>query len=461
MIEIGASWSYYSMWFLKDRPHRRAVVVEPDPNGLALAERHLALNGLHAQVRRGYVGERYGALVAGLPDPPPRIDLAALIAEVGFVDLLHCDAQGAEIEALHDAAAAFRAGRIGWLFLSTHGATISGDPLTHQRCLATLIGLGAVIAAEHDLHESFSGDGLIVARFPAARADVALPELSRNRYATSFYRNPLYDLAAEREARAGATDAGAWLELPRDGALGRAGERLLVPLDKELLPHLRRHGEWRREPLDLALRHLDARADYALVDIGANIGLFTRQFLGAFPAIRRVYAVEPDARNGEALTFNLRKFADVEVRLFSHALAETDSRATFYRNADNAGNDSLYPDAMRNRRFDKVEVESVDAASWALAHLARETSLIVKIDTQGADEAIAARIPLDIWSRVAFACMEIWRIDKPAFDAAAFRNAVESFPHRLFRGVENPSVDEILAYSAGRDWMFHDLYLWR
>ena len=454
MIEVGGAWSYYTMWFLKDRPQRRACVIEPDPASFALASRNLALNGLKADVRRGYVGERFGALVAGWPDPPPRLDLSQVIDDIGFVDLLHCDAQGAEIEVLESCAAAFVASRVGWLFLSTHGAAITGDALTHQRCLARLAELGAKVVAEHDVHESFSGDGLIVARFPCARAEVDLPELSRNRYSTSFYRNPLFDVA-------GVQDAGVWLTLPHDSALGRAGERLLVPIDNELLPHLRLHGEWHREPLDLALAHLDARADYALVDIGANIGLFARQFLGAFPGMRRVYAVEPDARNGDALSLNLRKFANVDLRVFAVALAETDGRATFYRDADNAGNYSLHADAMRGRRFDAVEVERRDAGAWALAHLTQEPRLILKIDAQGADEAIAARIPLDVWFRVAFACMEIWRIDKPAFDAVAFRSVVESFPHRRFRGVENPSVDEILGYSAGRDWLFHDLYLWR
>lgn len=457
MIEVGGWWSYYTMWFLKDRPHRTGLIIEPDPAAFDLAHRHLDLNGLRAQVRRGFVGERYGALVADWPDPPPRLDLAAVIAEVGFVDLLHCDAQGAEIEILEACAEAFRAGRVGWLFLSTHGAAITGDPLTHQRCLAALADLGAVVAAEHDIHESFSGDGLIVARFPGARADVLLPELSRNRYATSFYRNPLYDLATPPENQ----DAGVWFTLPRDSALGTAGERLLVPADKELLPHLRRHGEWHREPLDLALLHLDAQADYALVDIGANIGLFSRQFLGAFPGIRRVYAVEPDPQNGEALAFNLRKFAHAQLQLFPHALGVADGRATFYRDADNAGNYSLHADAMRGRRFEGSDVEVRDAASWALAHLSNEPRLILKIDAQGADEAIAARIPLDIWFRVVFACLEIWRIDKPAFDVVAFRALVESFPHRRFRDVDDVSVDDILAYAQGRDWMFHDLYLWR
>ena len=71
MIEIGANWSYYSLWFARGQPLRRAFIVEPDPNGLALAAKNLALNGLSADITRGYIGESYAALQASHADPAP------------------------------------------------------------------------------------------------------------------------------------------------------------------------------------------------------------------------------------------------------------------------------------------------------------------------------------------------------------------------------------------------------
>lgn len=70
-----------------------------------------------------------------------------------------------------------------------------GDPLTHQRCLALLRELGGRILVEHDVQESFSGDGLIVAYFGREAIDWTDIPLSYNRYSTSLFRNPLYDLA--------------------------------------------------------------------------------------------------------------------------------------------------------------------------------------------------------------------------------------------------------------------------
>jgi hypothetical protein len=121
---------------------------------------------------------------------------------IDHLDVLYCDAQGVEFDILGSCQALAAAGRLGWAVVSTHSRHISGDPLTHQRCLALLHGLGANILVEHDVHESFSGDGLIVAKFGAVPEDWQAPQISYNRYSESLFRNPLYDLAAAaREVR--------------------------------------------------------------------------------------------------------------------------------------------------------------------------------------------------------------------------------------------------------------------
>jgi hypothetical protein len=118
---------------------------------------------------------------------------------IEILDLLHCDAQGVEVDVLESCEDLFRRGRIHWVFVSTHAHQISGDALTHQRCLTMLRNVGAVIEVEHDVHESFSGDGLIVARFGPPPAGWISVTISRNRYSESMFRNPLYDLASQKK----------------------------------------------------------------------------------------------------------------------------------------------------------------------------------------------------------------------------------------------------------------------
>lgn len=86
--------------------------------------------------------------------------------------ILHADTQGHELNVLRGADAALRAGTIDYIFLSTH------SNLLHRQCLALLERRGYILLADADLLETYSFDGLIVARrsgldgpatFPIAR----------------------------------------------------------------------------------------------------------------------------------------------------------------------------------------------------------------------------------------------------------------------------------------------------
>jgi len=125
------------------------------------------------------------------------------------IDILHCDAQGVELQVIASCADLIKADRIKFLVISTHAEAISGDYLTHQRCLRLLQELGCNVLVEHDVHESFSGDGLIVAHH-GELPEWQAPIISYNRYSTSLYRNPLFELA---QARAERTKAGGDAEI--------------------------------------------------------------------------------------------------------------------------------------------------------------------------------------------------------------------------------------------------------
>lgn len=199
MIELGGYWSYYSMWFLQHAPRsRRSIVVEPNTDNLAIGKMNAALNGFDIEFLHAYLGDPLShetrrelgfadAEHASVPNLMSKFDIASL-------DILHCDTQGAETTVLTSCADLIESNRIRFCVVSTHSHHISGDPLTHQKCLALLRKTGAKIIAEHDVHESFSGDGLIVAYSGHEPIDLEHVETSLNRYSTSLFRNPLFDL---------------------------------------------------------------------------------------------------------------------------------------------------------------------------------------------------------------------------------------------------------------------------
>lgn len=481
MIELGGWWSYYSLWFLQDRPERRAVVLEPEPPHLEVGRTNAALNNLKPAFYHGFAGKTYARSAPFRGETSGdmvlrRYSVESLMSKQRWrkLDLLHCDIQGAELEVLESCRKMFLARQIDWVFVSTHAHGISGDPLIHQRCLDLLRGCGAIIEAEHDVHESFSGDGLIVARFcPAPKGWTPVP-ISHNRHSQALFRSLAYDLDdAYRKLsdlksegqfgepfHPGLRRKGALLELAADGPLGKAGDTLVMPDDRVISPAIRANAAWEIQNVADFSSRMVADKSYTLLDIGANVGLFSRQLGNKVSNIERFICVEPDQTNFRALRYNLSALGD-RVKFCNLALAAEDGAAEIFRDRENIGNYSLNPDAMRGRPYATATIQMRDTRAWMLETVGTDGPLLWKSDTQGHDEAIIAATPIEIWQRIDVALIELWRIAKPPFDPAELRARLDCFPHRQIGDQMNASVDQIMEFLAADDLQSKDLLMWK
>ncbi|TDT96824.1 FkbM family methyltransferase [Azorhizobium sp. AG788] len=199
IVELGAFWSYYSLWYLKQVPGSSAVAIEPDEGNLDIGRRNATHNGLVGAMtfHRATIGGEAQAEVSFLQESTntsvvvPMVDFAAVHALAGFrhIEVLHLDTQGAETPFLRSLPE--NAGDlIRFVVASTHHRVISGSPSTHEDCLDALRSRGATILTEHNVQESFSGDGLIVASFAAEDLDLPFPQVSRNAPELSLFPNP-------------------------------------------------------------------------------------------------------------------------------------------------------------------------------------------------------------------------------------------------------------------------------
>jgi len=197
MFELGSFWAYYSMWFYRQIAQPRCFLVEPVPEKLALGEEHFRLNEMMGTFLHGFIGKKsdpHAKFVDwdGRQTGVPMISVDGLMKqfEIGKVDLLHADVQGAEFEMLMGAEQALHGYRIGFVFISTHGCE-------HERCISYLTARGYRIIAAHSILESFSGDGLIVARAPQQpgpdHVDISLRKVG-------FAEQARYQLSRMRQA---------------------------------------------------------------------------------------------------------------------------------------------------------------------------------------------------------------------------------------------------------------------
>lgn len=182
MIELGSWWSYYSMWFLRNNPGALAVCGEPDPVNIELGKANMALNGFGLNKDVIFLpvasGKTSGKKLSFKTEagntitvPTRSIDDIVSGEKLKKVDILHFDIQGAELDTLKGAEKSIKAGKVRFVFISTHHYSISEDPIIHQKCIEFITKHGGTIVATHGILESCSGDGLIVASFDVADKD--------------------------------------------------------------------------------------------------------------------------------------------------------------------------------------------------------------------------------------------------------------------------------------------------
>ena len=199
MAELGAFWSYYTQWFLREIPGSRALCVEPDPQNLMIGERNAAVNGHTERARyvQAWIGGKHQirheacAESDGQALELPMFDMQAVFDECAceVIELLHMDAQGAELPFLQSMQSIVKRGGVRFLMVSTHHSSITGSTTTHSDCIEAIRSCGGYVLVEHDVMESFSGDGLILASFYACDATLQFPKISRNSAATSLFKS--------------------------------------------------------------------------------------------------------------------------------------------------------------------------------------------------------------------------------------------------------------------------------
>lgn len=241
------------------------------------------------------------------------------------------------------------------------------------------------------------------------------------------------------------------------------GEFFELPADRVIARSVLDRGRWQPETIDFIAAHLPA-GNCVLIDIGANVGLVTRQLVHKLPSIVGAVCFEPHPGNFQMLERNLGHLPHCHG--VQAAVGNAAGQFTFYEDSHNAGIYSLSADSMRGREYRTSVVACIEAtADNLLAPLTdeqRALPIVWKSDAQGFDEVIATALPDAFWSRVHCGVMEISRIDRPAFDRQRLGAILASYPIRQFgRNGANAAIEEILAFSDGRDDTHRDLFFAR
>ncbi|MEJ7820898.1 MAG: FkbM family methyltransferase [Chitinophagaceae bacterium] len=155
MIEMGSFWAFYSMWFQKAIPNAKNFMIEPESFNITSGKKNFNLNRLKGDFVQAFISSKSGKL-QGID--VICVDDFVVDKKIEFIHLLHSDIQGYEYEMLQGAKKTIDSNKIGYIFLSTHTNDL------HYKCLEFLKLKGFHIVASADLNQTYSDDGLIVAK---------------------------------------------------------------------------------------------------------------------------------------------------------------------------------------------------------------------------------------------------------------------------------------------------------
>jgi FkbM family methyltransferase len=203
------------------------------------------------------------------------------------------------------------------------------------------------------------------------------------------------------------------------------------------------------------------KSSVILLDIGANVGLFSRQLASQLKDIKQAFLFEPHPKNYELLEKNIKDWR-IEKYLINKGISDETGRLEFYEDPANCGNYSLNISAMPIS-YNTIEVDVIAASEFEPELLKGGLPIFYKSDTQGFDEKIASGFSFEFWDRVDSAVFELWRIKKPTFDVDKFKAVLDMFPNKVFekRMNVNLNTEGVIEYLSANDGLFDDLWCWK
>lgn len=147
MIEVGAWWSFYSLWFNKEVVNASNYMIEPIPDFLEEGKRNFSLNNA--------IGDFTLSFIETLP-----LDEFIKTKDLQYIDILHADIQGSELIMLDGMTTILKNRLVNYIFISTHSQNL------HIECKNRLISAGMTIIADADYdNDTYCCDGVLVATF--------------------------------------------------------------------------------------------------------------------------------------------------------------------------------------------------------------------------------------------------------------------------------------------------------
>jgi len=193
--------------------------------------------------------------------------------------------------------------------------------------------------------------------------------------------------------------------LKKNTPLGKKGENIKLFFDQIITPNVIKNGSWDIFIINFIKKFSKKKISYSFIDVGANIGLVSRQILNAGIKIKSIFCFEPEISNFLLLKKNVDFFK--KSFFFNFALGNTKkNKAKLYLDPLNKGNYSL-SNQNTKREYCNIKIINANTIIKKIIRNNKINNIIYKSDTQGKDIEIFLSLDADILKKIKIICIEI------------------------------------------------------
>tara|TARA_B110000261_G_C13012037_1_gene328503 strand:+ start:212 stop:1054 length:843 start_codon:yes stop_codon:yes gene_type:complete len=211
------------------------------------------------------------------------------------------------------------------------------------------------------------------------------------------------------------------LKINKKSTLGIKNEIVYMPFDKTLTWWVISEGAFKH----FILNHVKKiNEDFIFIDIGANVGLISKQISNIAKKRAYIHCFEPNMLNFNCLELNVGKIATC----YNFGLSNKNEKKTLYKLNDNHGHSTF----LVNSSFDAKEECDLKDINIELNKIIKDrknskTKIVLKIDTEGYDLFLISVLKKEILNKIDLICFEYSNSDFKEFNQKILQNNLNYF----------------------------------
>lgn len=217
------------------------------------------------------------------------------------------------------------------------------------------------------------------------------------------------------------------IRIKKNCKLGKKNTILSTRIDQIITPNILKKGRWEYFTIDFILKCIkNKQQKFDFIDIGANIGLTTKQLINNNTYIKKFHCIEPEIVNFDILKSNLNGYKNVHF----HNFALTNKKGgtqQIYLNKNNFGDYSL----LKKSKEESCLIKTLNINHFFKKIITKHKikNIIYKSDTQGFDEILLLSLKEEFLKKINILIIEISNFDYLKNHKIDLINIFKKFDH--------------------------------